>query len=128
MANNMLQSISRLIGRILVYNICLKIESYNYYSYELATCFYTIMEKLKVNWARIMFDTLVMEPSTFLSYRAFLTHIFRKFKPDLAFESNVVKVFELGSGLGSLRKQKENGRKEKSELGLIIQAWERKWK
>ena len=52
------------------------------------------MVKLEVNWARILFDTLVKEPSTFLPFGAFLTHIFRKFKLDLAFESNMVKVFE----------------------------------
>ena len=51
------------------------------------------MAKLEVNWAHIMFAILVKEPSTFLPYGAFLTHIFHKFKIDLAFESNVVKVF-----------------------------------
>ena len=41
-----------------------------------------------------MFDTLVKVPSTVLPYGDFLTHIFRKFKIDLASETNVVKVFE----------------------------------
>jgi len=53
------------------------------------------MAKLEVNWARVMFDTLVKEPYTFLPNGAFLTHIFHKFKKDLASEANVVKVFEL---------------------------------
>jgi len=42
------------------------------YMETLATCVYAIMAKLEVNWARVMFDTLVKEPSTFLSYGAFL--------------------------------------------------------
>ena len=95
MANNKLQPILRLIDRILASNICPKIGSYNYYFRDFTTCVYVIMAKLEVNWARVIFDTLVKEPSTFLPYGAFLTHIFRKFKIDLALETNVVKVFEL---------------------------------
>ena len=38
MFNNKLKPISRLIGRILTYNICPKAGSYNYYSRDLATC------------------------------------------------------------------------------------------
>jgi len=41
-----------------------------------------------------MFDTLVKKPPIFLPYGVFLAHIFRKFKLDLPFESNVIKVFE----------------------------------
>ena len=78
-ANNKLQPIPRLIDRILAYNICPKIGSYNYYSHDLATCVHAIMAKLEVNWTQIMFDTLVKEPSTFLPYGAFLTHIFQKY-------------------------------------------------
>ena len=52
------------------------------------------MANLEVNWARVMFDTLVREPSTFLPYDAILIHIFRKFKIDLASKNNVVNVFE----------------------------------
>jgi len=37
MTNNKLQPISQLIGCILAYNICLKTDSYNYYSHDLAT-------------------------------------------------------------------------------------------
>ena len=93
MTNNKFQLIPRLIGHILAYNICPKTGSYNYCSRDLATYDYAIMANLEVNWARVMFNTLVREPSTFLPYDAFLTHIFRKFKIDLASESNVVKVF-----------------------------------
>lgn len=93
-ASNKLQPIPKLIGRILAYNICHKTENYNYYFRDLATYIYAIIVKLEVNWAHVMFDTLVKEPSTFLSYGAFLTHIFRKFKIDLASKTNVVKVFE----------------------------------
>jgi len=91
MANNKLQPIPRLIGRILAYNICHKTGSYNYYSWDLATCVYAIIPKLE---ARVMFDTLVKNPSTFLPCGAFLTRIFRKCKVNLASESNVVKIFE----------------------------------
>ena len=94
MTNNKFQPIPRLIGRILTYNICPKTDSYNYNSCYLATCVYAIMANLEVNWVRVMFDTLVREPSFFLPYGAFLTHIFRKFKINLASETNVVKVFE----------------------------------
>ena len=94
MANSKLQPIPRLIGRILAYNICVKMGSYNYYSHDLATCVYVIMAKFKVNCNRIMFDTLVKKPPIFLPYGVFLAHIFRKFKLDLPFESNVIKVFE----------------------------------
>ena len=46
---NKLQPISRLIGRILVYNICPKTESYNYYYRDLASRVYAIMAGLEVN-------------------------------------------------------------------------------
>ena len=95
MANNKLQLIPRLIGRILTYNICLKTGSFNYYSYDLASCVYAIMAKLEVNWTQTIFDTLVKEHSSSLPYGAYLTFIFKKFKIDLASETNVVKVFEL---------------------------------
>ena len=49
MTNNKLKPISRLIGRIIAYNICPKIGSYNYYSRDLATCVYAIMAGLEVN-------------------------------------------------------------------------------
>jgi len=54
-----------------------------------------IMARLKVNWVKIMFDTIMKEHTLFLPYSAFLTHVFRKFKLDLASEINVTKVFEL---------------------------------
>ena len=92
--NNKLQPTSRFINRILTYNICPKPESYNYYFSDLATCVYAIMDKFEVNWARIMFDILFKEPFTFLSYGAFLTHVFHKLKINATSEINVVKVFE----------------------------------
>ena len=49
MSNNKLKPIPRLIGRILAYNMCPKIGSYNYYSRDLATCVYAIMAGLEVN-------------------------------------------------------------------------------
>ena len=52
------------------------------------------MVRLEVNWAKIMFNTIVKGHSTFLPHVAFLTHVFQKFKIDLAFETNVVKLFE----------------------------------
>ena len=93
MANNKLQSIPKLIGHILAYNICPKTGSYNYYSRDLAICVYVIMAKLEVNWARIMFETLVKELSISLPYGAFLTQVFHKFKINSASENNVIKVF-----------------------------------
>ena len=66
MTNTKLQPIPRLIGRILAYNICPKIGSYNYYSRDLASCVYAIMAGLEVNWAKVMFDTMVKEHSSFL--------------------------------------------------------------
>ena len=42
-----------------------------------------------------MFDNLVKDPSTFLPCTAFLSQIFRKFKIDLASETNAVKTFNL---------------------------------
>ena len=48
MTNKKLQTIPRLIGRILAYNICPKTGSYNYYSRDLATCVYVNMANLEV--------------------------------------------------------------------------------
>jgi len=53
------------------------------------------MGRLDVNWAQIIFDNLVNEHTTFLPYGAYLTYIFKKFKVDLASESNVIKSVEL---------------------------------
>jgi len=80
MMNNKLKPIPRLIGRILAYNICPKTGSYNYYSRELATCVYAIMASLDVNWAKIVFDTMVKSHTSFLRYEAFLTHVCRRQK------------------------------------------------
>ena len=52
------------------------------------------MAGLEVNWAKIMFDNIVKEHTSILPYGAFLSHVFRKFKLDLAFETSVVKVLE----------------------------------
>ena len=60
-----------------------------------ATCVYAIMARLEINWAKIIFDTLVREPTTSLPYGASLSHIFKKFKIDLASETNAVKSHEL---------------------------------
>jgi len=49
MTNTKLQSIPRLIGCILAYNICPKTESYNNFSRDLASCVYAIMAGLEVN-------------------------------------------------------------------------------
>ena len=94
MSNNKLKPIPRLIGRILSYNICPKTGSYNYYSRELSSCVYAIMAGLDVNWAKIIFDTMVKFHSSFLPFGAFLTPIFRKYHVDLASENTVVKIFE----------------------------------
>ena len=94
MSNNKLKPIPRLIGRILAYNICPKTGSYNYYSRDLATCVYAIMAGLDVNWAKIIFDTLVKDHTSFLPCGAFLSHVFRKFHIDFASETSVIKVFE----------------------------------
>ena len=83
-----------LIGHILAYNICPKTGSYNYYSRDLATCVYAIMAGLEVNWAKIIFDTIVKDHTSFLPYGAFLSHVFRKFHIDLASETSIIKVFE----------------------------------
>ena len=93
MSNNKLKPIPRLIGRILAYNICPKIGSYNYYSRD--TYVYTIMARLEVNWAKKIFDNLVKDHTSFLPYGAFLSHVFQKFHIDLTSETSVVKVFEL---------------------------------
>ena len=69
-------------------------DSYNYYSRDLATCVYAIMAGLEVNWAKIIFDNIVKEHTSFLPYGVFLSHLFQKFKIDLASEINIVKVFE----------------------------------
>ena len=68
MSDNKLKPIPRLIGRILAYNICPKTGSYNDYSRDLATCVYAIMARLEVNWAKIIYDTLVKDHTSFLSY------------------------------------------------------------
>ena len=52
------------------------------------------MAELEVNWAKILFDTIMKEHSSFLPYGTFLTHVFHKFKIDLASEINIVKLFE----------------------------------
>ena len=78
MTNTKLKHVPRLIGRILPYNICLKIGSYNYYSRDLATCVYAIMAGLEVNWAKVIFDNLVKDHTSFLPYGAFLSHVFQK--------------------------------------------------
>ena len=52
------------------------------------------MDGLEVNWAKIIFGTLVKDHTSFLSYGAFLSHVFRKFHIDLASKTSVVKVFE----------------------------------
>ena len=65
MTNNKLKPIPRLIGCILAYNICPKIGSYNYYSRDLATCVYAIMAGLEVNWAKIIFDNIVKEHTSY---------------------------------------------------------------
>ena len=52
------------------------------------------MAGLEVNWAKIIFDTLVKDHTSFIPYGAFLSHVFRKFHIDLASETSVVKVFE----------------------------------
>ena len=83
MANNKLKPIPRLIGCILAYNICPKMGSFNYFSHDLASCIYAIMAKIEFNWAKIFFDTLAREHISLL-YGAYLTHIFKKFKLDLA--------------------------------------------
>ena len=95
MTNNKLRPIPRLIGRILSYNICPKTGSYNYFSRELSSCVYAIMAGHDVNWAKIIFDTMVKFHSSFLPFGAFLTPIFRKYNIDLASENTVVKIFEL---------------------------------
>ena len=94
MTNNKLKPIPRLISRILAYNICPKTGSYNCYSRNLATCVYAIMAGLEINWAKIIFDNRVKNHTSFLPYGAFLSHVFRKFHIDLAFETSVVKVFK----------------------------------
>ena len=76
MTNNKLKPVPRLIGRILTYNICPKIRSYNYYFRDLTTYVYAIMAGLEVNWVKIIFDNLVKEHTSFLPYGAFLSHVF----------------------------------------------------
>jgi len=71
MTNTKLQPVSRLIGRILAYNICSKIESYNYFSRDLATCVYAIMAVLEVNWVKIIFDNIVKKTYFFLTLWSF---------------------------------------------------------
>ena len=55
MANNKLTPIPRLIGYFHAYNICPKMESFNY-SRDVVACVYVIMAKLEVNWAKILVD------------------------------------------------------------------------
>ena len=52
------------------------------------------MAGLDVNWAKIIFDTLVKDHTSFLPYGAFLSHMFRKFHINLDSETSVIKVFE----------------------------------
>ena len=52
------------------------------------------MVGLEVNCAKIIFDNLVKDHTSFLLYGALLSHVFRKFHIDLAFETSVIKVFE----------------------------------
>ena len=52
------------------------------------------MAGLEVNWAKIIFYTLIKDHTSFLPYGAFLSHVFQKFHIDLASETSVVKVFE----------------------------------
>ena len=71
-----LQPVPRLIGRILAYNICPKMRSFNYFSRELSACVYGIMARLDGNWAQIILDNLVKEHTTFLPYGAYpCTHL-----------------------------------------------------
>jgi len=86
MTNTKLKIVPCLIGRILSYNICPKTVSYNYYSHDLTTYVYAIMAGLEVNWAKIIFDNIIKEHTSFLPFGAFLSHLFQKFKIDLASE------------------------------------------
>ena len=52
------------------------------------------MAGLEVSWANIIFDNIIKEYTSFLPYGAFMSHVFRNFKLDLASETSVVKVFE----------------------------------
>ena len=85
------------------YNICPKTGSFNYFSRELSACVYVIMARLEVNWAKIIFDNLVREHTTYVPYGSYLTHTFKKFKIDVASETNVVKTFEPFDGYVLLR-------------------------
>jgi len=77
MTNTKLQPVPHLISRILAYNICPKIRSYNYFSRDLDTCVNVIMTGLEVNWAKFIFDNIVKEHTSFLPYGAFLSHCFK---------------------------------------------------
>ena len=80
MTNTKLKPVPSLIGRILAYNIYPKTRSYNYYFHDLATCVYVIKVGLKVNWAKIIFDNIVKEHTSFLLYEAFLSMCFENLK------------------------------------------------
>ena len=54
-----------------------------------------IMDRLKVNWAQVIYNNLTKHQTSFLPLGAFFTHIFKKFKVKLSSESNVVRSFEL---------------------------------
>ena len=53
MINTKLQPIPILIGRILAYNICPKMDS-SLFSRELSSFVYAIMGNLEVNWAQVI--------------------------------------------------------------------------
>jgi len=56
---------------------------------------YTIIARLDLNWAQIIFDNFMREHATFFRYGAYLTYIFKKFKVDLSSKSNIIKIFEI---------------------------------
>jgi len=95
MANNKLQHTARLIGRILAYNIYPKTDSFNYFSHDLVVCVYATMGGLEVNWARIIYNNITKQQTSFLPSGAFLTHIFKKFHVDVSSKINVIRSFEL---------------------------------
>ena len=72
-----------------------KTGSFNYCSQDLFVCVYAIMAELEVNWTKIMLKTIIKHHTSFLSYRACLIHIFKKYKFDLQHESNMIRNFEL---------------------------------
>ena len=56
---------------------------------------YSIIVKLDVNWAQVMFNIFITYHPSFLPYGDFLTYIFKKFKVDLQNESNVITSYEI---------------------------------